>query len=770
MRSVRSPLLAGFGLTLLAAAAAETPDVFSASIKPVLVQNCGACHNPDNPKNRLDFLKASTADDMNSRRGLWRNVAEQLRNRTMPPAASKLTEDDRLRISSWIDDRMRQTACSTGDYAGGITIRRLNRREYRNSVRDLLGVDLPVSEIFPADGSGGEGFDTHGGALYIPPLMMERYLEAAQQALDRAIITPPLNKNFGAFTMEPVAAPGNRTRSLGVGEVLATTFSTFADGDYNIRVWIDRPKDRERFMLLAVNGNPAGKLIYQRDPAGGPTARALTVKLARGVHRIELTNGDIPVEMYNLMVDQKLPDPSAEKRVTHFRLFGTEPGEAPVEPRKAAERLLAKFARAAYRRPVEPEAIAKLMTLYDRAAERGDPFEERVKLAMKAAFVSPSFLFQIEAGHDKPGIHPIGQHELATRLSYFLWATMPDDDLSRLADEGKLQDPKVLAGQVDRMLDDPRSRAFVNSFVGQWLGTKDLGGRVAPLITEVQHYYTPEVAADLREEPVLLVQHLLGQNRSLLEMLTADYTFMTERLASFYGYEGQITGLDGNSFRKVTWPDNRRAGVLGLAGVLALSSHFKQTSPVLRGAWVLETLLGTRVPLPPPDVPAIDVEPSKNGGLTMRQKLVKHRESPTCASCHNLMDPIGFGLENFDWLGRWRDKDAGQPIDASGVMPSGEKFDGPAQLREILLKRKEDFVRTFAGKVLGYALGRSLEDGDQCTIQRLVDTLAKEGYRARTLIREVVLSTPFRNVNGGIVSSENISRAPVRKPKAPTFK
>jgi len=302
---------------------------------------------------------------------------------------------------------------------------------------------------------------------------------------------------------------------------------------------------------------------------------------------------------------------------------------------------------------------------------------------------------------------------------------MPDDDLSRLADEGKLQHPKVLAGQVDRMLDDPRSRAFVNSFVGQWLGTKDLGGRVAPLITEVQHYYTPEVAADLREEPVLLVQHLLGQNRSLLELLTADYTFMTERLASFCGYEGQITGLDGNSFRKVTWPDNRRAGVLGLAGVLALSSHFKQTSPVLRGAWVLETLLGTRVPLPPPDVPAIDVEPSKNGGLTMRQKLVKHRESPTCASCHNLMDPIGFGLENFDWLGRWRDKDAGQPIDASGVMPSGEKFDGPAQLREILLKRKDDFVRTFAGKVLGYALGRSLEDGDQCTIQRLVDTLER---------------------------------------------
>jgi hypothetical protein len=599
---------------------------------------------------------------------------------------------------------------------------------------------------------------------------MERYLEAAQQVLDRVIITPALNKNFAAATMEPVAPPTPKTRSLAAGETLSTTFSTYADGDYNIRVWIDRPKDRERFMQVTVNGSAGGKLVYQRDPAGGPTARQVTVKLERGVHKVELKNGDIPVEMYNLSVDQKVPEPSAEKRVTHFRLFGIEAGEAPAEPRKAAERLLAKFVRQAYRHPGDSATIARLMGMYDRAAERGDPYEERVKLALKTVLVSPAFLFQIEAGQERPGIYQIGQHELATRLSYFLWSTMPDQELSGLADEGKLQDPKVLAAQVERMLDDPRSRAFANSFVGQWLGTKDIGGRVAPLITEVQHFYTPEVAADLREEPILLFNHLLGENRSLIELLTADYTFLTERLANFYGFQGQITGLSGNNFQKVTWPDNRRGGVLGLAGVLALSSHFKQTSPVLRGAWVLESLLGTHVPLPPPDVPPLDVEPSRNGGLTMRQKTVKHRESPACASCHNVMDPIGFGLENFDWLGRWRDKDAGQPIDSSGVMPSGEKFNGPAELRQVLLNRKDDFVRTLTGKVLGYALGRSLEDGDQCTIQKLVDTLAKDDYRARTLIREVVLSIPFRNVQGGIVHSESISRAPVRKPKAPTFK
>jgi hypothetical protein len=232
----------------------------------------------------------------------------------------------------------------------------------------------------------------------------------------------------------------------------------------------------------------------------------------------------------------------------------------------------------------------------------------------------------------------------------------------------------------------------------------------------------------------------------------------------------RIKGVSGNNFQKVAWPDNRRAGMLGLAGVLALSSHFKQTSPVLRGAWVLETLLGTHVPAPPPDVPPLDTAESKTGGLSMREKLLKHRESPACSSCHNLMDPIGFGLENFDWLGRWRDQDAGKPVDASGVLPSGETFNGPVELRNVLLKRHDDFMRTLVGKVLGYALGRSLEDGDHCTIQRLTDALAKDGYQARTLIRGVALSVPFRNVQGGLAPSETRTRVPAKKPKQPTFK
>jgi len=315
---------------------------------------------------------------------------------------------------------------------------------------------------------------------------------------------------------------------------------------------------------------------------------------------------------------------------------------------------------------------------------------------------------------------------------------------------------------VDRMLDDPRSRAFANAFIGQWLGTQEIGGRAVPLLTELQHFYTPEVAADLRQEPVLMFQHILNDNRSLLELLTADYTFLTGRLAKYYEVEDKVK-LTGDSFQKVQWPDNRRAGVLGFASVLAMTSHYKQGSPVLRGAWVLDTLLGTPVPAPPPDVPPLEQAAKSDKGLTMRQILARHRADATCATCHNLIDPIGFGLENFDWMGRWRETDTnGQPVDASGVMPSGEKFSGVAELRQLLMQRKDDFVRHLTAKALGYALGRGIQDRDHCTVQKIGELLQKENYSARALIREVVLSVPFRNTQGGVEAMQS-SHAPTKK-------
>jgi hypothetical protein len=352
---------------------------------------------------------------------------------------------------------------------------------------------------------------------------------------------------------------------------------------------------------------------------------------------------------------------------------------------------------------------------------------------------------------------------MASRLSYLLWSTMPDDELRLLASLGRLQDPRVLAQQVDRMLDDPRARAFAAAFIGQWLGTQDVGGRAAPLLTELQHYYTPEVAADLRQEPVLLFHHLASRNRSVLELLTANYSFLTPRLDRFYQVEGKVPAAAGDGFRRVEWPDNRRAGVLGMASVLAMTSHYRQSSPVLRGAWVLDTLLGTPVPPPPPDVPPLERAAKSEKGLSMRQILAKHRSDPSCSTCHNLMDPIGYGLENFDWMGRWRDEEAaGQPVDASGTLPSGETFRGPIELRHMLVARKDDFLRHLAGKLLGFALGRPLQDGDHCTVQRLVDTLEKDGHRARTLIREIVLSVPFRNTQGGVAQFNPAAPIPKR--------
>jgi Protein of unknown function (DUF1592)/Protein of unknown function (DUF1588)/Protein of unknown function (DUF1585) len=375
--------------------------------------------------------------------------------------------------------------------------------------------------------------------------------------------------------------------------------------------------------------------------------------------------------------------------------------------------------------------------------------------------VFPDFIFRVEQRNSAPGIRALAQYELASRLSYFLWATAPDEQLNRLAAENRLQDPAVLTAQVERMLDDPRSRAFSDTFAGQWLGTQDLGGRVVPLLTELQTYYTPEVASDLRNEPILLLDHIIGNNRSLLELLTADYTFLTERLVKFYQLEGKVD-VKGNQFQLVKWPDDRRGGVMEMGSVLAMNSHYKETSPVLRGAWTLETILGTPVPPPPPDVPPLDAD-KKLKNLSVRQKLEQHRADPSCAACHKLMDPIGFALENFDWMGRWREKESnGEPLDTTGVLPSGDKFQGPVELRKVLLSHKDDFLRHISGKVLGYALGRSLQDGDSCTVQHLVDDLAKNNYQARTLIREVVLSVPFRNSQGGLKLETPISATPKR--------
>lgn len=743
----------------LASLAWSAPDEFLTKIRPVLSQNCAGCHNPSNPRNRINFLQAEAATDVETRRSLWRNVATQLRNRTMPPAAVKMDEADRIHVANWIETRLRSTGCTSGEFAGLVASRRLNRREWKNTIRDLFGLDVLAADLFPADEAGGAGFDTNGETLYIPPMMLERYMEASTAVLDRLIVTPPFNRVVLSHEMAPPTAPptGIRpSRFLAPGEELTTTAAPYAAGPYSLRVSVERPKLTPFTMQLKVDGVAAGTVSYARDAGGGATARAVTVQLSRGPHTITLINGAEKVEFYSLTVDQRPAEVTAEKRSLHYRLLGLEVGQSPVNPRAAARQVLARLLPQAFRSPVSPEEVDQYLALYDRGAKRGEPFEENLKLALKAVLVSPRFLFKVEEPDVRPGIRPVGQYAMASRLSYFLWSTMPDAELLALAQAGRLQDPTVLKAQVDRMLDDPRSRVFANGFMGQWLGTQEIGGRSMPLLTELQHFYTPEGAADLREQPELMLHHMLVNNRSLLDLLTGTYTFLTERLVRYYELEGKVQLPPGPGFHKVEWPDSRRAGVLGLASVLGMSSHYKEASPVLRGAWVLETLLGTPVPPPPPDVPSLDAAKAAGKKLTMRQMLAKHRENSSCAACHNVMDPIGLGLENFDWMGRWRDKEVdGSPVDASGVLPSGERFNGPQELRGVLLARKEEFVRQLVSKALGYALGRGLQDADQCTVQGLMDNLSKRDYATRTLIQDIVLSSPFRNAQSDAVMSES---------------
>ena len=319
---------------------------------------------------------------------------------------------------------------------------------------------------------------------------------------------------------------------------------------------------------------------------------------------------------------------------------------------------------------------------------------------------------------------------------------MPDPTLLQLADQGRLQDEKVLQEQVGRMLDDPKVRVFTKTFIGQWLGTKDVGGRVAPTQNDIQHYYTPEVAKAMRMECELFFQHLISENRPVLDLLDSNYTFMNGRLAKFYQREN-FKDLPFEEFQRVSFDDERRGGLVGMGAVLAATSHYKQTSPVLRGAWVLDVLFGTPVPPPPPDVPPL-VKNAKGKKLTVKESLEKHRDHASCSACHNLIDPVGFALENFDFLGRWREKADGKEIYTKGTLPTGETFDGPEQLRQTLLLRKDAFLRQLIRKTFGYALGRALVDQDEGTIERIARQLEKEGYGARDLILAIVQSTPFR--------------------------
>ncbi|WP_207399164.1 DUF1592 domain-containing protein [Bremerella alba] len=702
---------------------------------------CAACHDPEDPSNHIKFLQADTTAGIQHLRGIWGSTAAQLRNRTMPPSdEDQPSEQERLQLAQWIDDHLRATACELGPYAGNVTTRRLNRQEYENTIRDLVGPELGYHETLPTDGGGGEGFNNNGETLFLPPMLMERYVEAAQDILDAAIVTPALRKTFSGDQLIPQGkAQANGARLLKPGQELTAGTVIYVSGDYELTVDVRNAQKKELRLVLKLDGLPADR--FKLSSKYEEQSFSTTVRLNRGFHAIAVENPQAQpnVELLRLKVKELGIKRPKEAQKFHDRIFQANDGKY-AQDRDAATKLIHQFASRAFRRPVNDDELKPFFALYDRAVSRNDPYEECVKLALKGILISPHFLFRIEATPKSSELQRISDYELATRLSYFLWSSMPDQHLFDLAKEGKLHQTPVLKAEVQRMLHDPKADAFFETFTGQWLGTKEVGGSISPINGQYRDIYSSELAANFRAEAVQLTTYIARENRSIIDFLDADYSFLNDRLAKHYG----LPQLKGRQLRKVEVDNGQRGGLLGLGGVHMVTSYPQRSSPVLRGAWVLETLLGTPVPSPPADIPALPKKVSSKDSTTFRQKLEKHRDNPSCAACHDLIDPIGFGLDNYDLLGRWRDKtENGKPVDATGILPSGEKFAGPVELKKILLSRKQEFTRHFSRKVLGYALGRSLEDPDSCTIESLVTSLEKNGYRCQTLIEEIVLSIPF---------------------------
>ena len=428
-----------------------------------------------------------------------------------------------------------------------------------------------------------------------------------------------------------------------------------------------------------------------------------------------------------------------------------EPG-ADQSPDAAATKILSAFLPRAFRRPARAGEVDRYLTFFRGAQKHGESFDRSVLLALEAVLISPNFLFRVEEPNPNSEPRLVEDYALATRLSYFLWGSMPDSALFDLAAQGKLHDPEVLKAQVGRMLADVKARDFAERFVEQWLGTRELGRDIKPDQKLFPEYYDAEIQAAIRYEPVLFFQEILGKNLSLLNLLDSNFTVMTAKLAKLYGLK--VKDLSQQPKHADLPEDSHRGGILTMSAVLAVSSYPQRTSPVLRGKWVLENILGTPPPPPPPNVPPLPENQPGATAQTLRERLEQHRANAVCATCHDRIDPLGFALENYDVLGRWRTQDAGKPIDSSGQLPDGARIAGAGDLKKVLLERKDGFIRFFTTKMLGYALGRGLTPGDSCTVDRIVAKVAGESYSSQTLIREIVLSVPFRYQAGTMRSKD----------------
>ena len=779
--------------------------------RATLDRYCAGCHNDKSKQGQLS-LSSLDVNHVESSAETWELVVRKLRARSMPPPGRpRPTDASYEAVISHLEASLDRAAAARPDPGRTDTFRRLNRTEYQNAVRDLLDVEVDVSAMLPSDDSS-HGFDniSVGG---LSPMLLERYLSAAQKISRLAVGTPV--KSAGA---ETVVLPPDLTQEEHFdGQPFGTRAGANvrhifpADGDYQFEVRLTRdrneliegltePHDVEvsvdgvRMQLFTLQPAPRGRepldtvapqyapeqaadagLNFRARVTGGPhTVRVAFLKRPSALIETERQpyhasfNSDRTPRTQPALYSVSIAGPFSPRGIgetpSRQRIFSCRPASATLRPGSpepegqrrpanaadeigCARTIFSTLARRAYRRPATPADVEALLDFYTQGRADGT-FEHGIEMGLRALLTSPGFLFRIEREPirgvrlqpDRGGPYRVEDLDLASRLSFFLWSSIPDEQLLDLASRGRLNEPAVLERQVRRMLADRRSQALVNNFAAQWLYLRNLDS--AKPDSRLFPDFDDNLRQAFRRETEMLFESVVSEDRNVLDLLRADYTFVNQRLAKHYG----IPNVYGSHFRRVDLGKAHvRGGLLGQGSILTVTSYANRTSPVLRGKWILENLLGTPVPAPPVNVPPLPENKPGAKILTFRERIVEHRANPACASCHQLMDPVGLSTENFDAIGRWRTQsEAGTPIDASGGLPDGSAFDGALGLRTAVLNRPELFVTTLTEKLLTYGLGRGLEHYDAPAVRGILRTARATDYRFSSVVLGIVNSTPFR--------------------------
>jgi mono/diheme cytochrome c family protein len=781
------------------AARGQTPDPSAATAaapyRATLDQYCVTCHNSRTKSGglALDGLDlASVPRDA----ATWEKVVRKLNTQTMPPQGVRRPDDATYHgFARWLEGRIDRAAASAPN-PGRPLLHRLNRAEYANAIRDLLDLDVDVAVLLPPDDSA-YGFDNISDVLGVSPSLQERYLSAAEKISEAAVGDPAAGRITETYLVRQDLSQDQHLEGLPLGTMGGTLVRhTFPmDGEYDLQVRFFRTNfgnlrglehahavevtlDGARIRYATLGGDEDLRAAFEKptDTADAIDARfAVRVPVKAGPHTI----GVAFVENLALEDTTRLQpfirssadtlDWTGRPHLDRITVTGpfnaTGPGETPSRRRifvcrpqspaaetACAKQIIATLARRAYRQPMKDADVQPILDFY-KTARRDTSFERGIESALQLILASPKFVFRVEqdpANVAPGGVYRISDLELASRLSFFLWSSIPDDELLTVAAQGRLSNRAELDRQVRRMLADPKSAAIVANFAGQWLQTRNL----KTLLPNSDEF--PDFDDNLRQafarETELFFESVMREDRNVLDLLTADYTFVNERLARHYG----IPGVYGSQFRRVVLTDDARRGLLGKGSVLAVTSHATRTSPVVRGKWVLENILGTPPAPPPPNVPALKEPEPGAATRTMREQMVEHRANPACASCHKVMDPIGFALENFDAVGAWRSRDAGRPIDASGELADGARVDGVVALRQALVARPEVFVGTLTEKLLTYALGRGLDYPDMPAVRAIVSSASRDGFRFSSIVTGIVTSTPFQmRVKAGVDDVRN---------------